>query len=400
MFASAIIFAAAVPLVLANNAPTYSSDVSSTADNSCENYPPLSGAKVPQNGKASNSSYPDDGCGDYSVRFKGDGYCYSLLKKGPCENVLFWITVDPYTYEGICTPRLCGREKVFVGRDGLCHDVYDTKECRGGRRLYYSAYGDPICDCPIGQYPFPSEEDDCVPLFTQGPCPTNQVVSVSSSGKLECFPNTCQLVDRYQDCLLQLVPVKQSRISNDDNGDEYGYCYGLGTRGPCSPSELFGYNIFHCQGECADMDDPRTPYFSSPEENAILDDVFDRAANEPIKTKNNKSNTFLCAQRLSRKRRQGINTFGIFQQTSRIPTSLLNPCQPGGRNGNNFKCANPLVPSRPIRDVSKPVSPAFGCRPNDFLRATGQCGSNRVPASCGPSYKFIKATNQCRPIRF
>jgi hypothetical protein len=99
MFASAIIFAAAVPLVLANNAPTYSSDVSSTADNSCENYPPLSGAKVPQNGKASNSSYPDDGCGDYSVRFKGDGYCYSLLKKGPCENVLFWITVDPYTYE-------------------------------------------------------------------------------------------------------------------------------------------------------------------------------------------------------------------------------------------------------------------------------------------------------------
>jgi hypothetical protein len=91
------------------------------------------------------------------------------------------------------------------------------------------------------------------------------------------------------------------------------------------------------------MDDPTTPYFSSPEENAILDDVFDRAANEPIKTKNNKSNTFLCAQRLSRKRRQGINTFGIFQQTSRIPTSLLNPCQPGGRNGNNFKCANPLV---------------------------------------------------------
>jgi hypothetical protein len=57
---------------------------------------------------------------------------------------------------------------VFVGRDGLCHDILDTKECRGGRRLYYSAYGDPICDCPVGQYPFPSEEDDCVPLFTQG----------------------------------------------------------------------------------------------------------------------------------------------------------------------------------------------------------------------------------------
>jgi hypothetical protein len=102
MFASAIIFAAAVPLVLANNAPTYSSefsDVSSTEDHSCESCPPLNGATVPQNGKPSNSSYPDDGCGDYSVRFKGDGYCYPLLKIGPCENVLFWITVDPYTYE-------------------------------------------------------------------------------------------------------------------------------------------------------------------------------------------------------------------------------------------------------------------------------------------------------------
>jgi hypothetical protein len=57
---------------------------------------------------------------------------------------------------------------VFVGRDGLCHDIDDPKECQGGRRLYYTAYGDPICDCRIGQFPFPQPENDCVPLFTQG----------------------------------------------------------------------------------------------------------------------------------------------------------------------------------------------------------------------------------------
>ena len=57
---------------------------------------------------------------------------------------------------------------MFVGRDGLCHDVDDPLECRGGRRLYYTAYGDPICDCPIGQFPFPRPQDDCVALFTQG----------------------------------------------------------------------------------------------------------------------------------------------------------------------------------------------------------------------------------------
>ena len=169
------------------------------------------------------------------------------------------------------------------------------------------------------------------------------MVSVSSSGELECAPNTCQIVDRYQDFLLQLVPVKQSRVSYDSGEDENGYCYALGTRGPCSPSELFGYNIFRSKGECVDMDDPRTPYFSSPEENAILDDVFERAANEPLKVKNKNSNTFFRAQRISRKRRQGANSFGIFQQPSGIPTSLLNPCQLGNRNGNNFKCSNPLV---------------------------------------------------------
>ena len=70
--------------------------------------------------------------------------------------------------QGLCRPRLCGRRRVFIGRDGLCHDIYDPLECRGGRRLYYTAFGDPICDCPIGQFPFPSAADDCVPLFTRG----------------------------------------------------------------------------------------------------------------------------------------------------------------------------------------------------------------------------------------
>lgn len=50
---------------------------------------------------------PEYGCGDSSVRFK-DGKCYPVLKRGPCRNPYYWITVDPvrltvsntYTYEG------------------------------------------------------------------------------------------------------------------------------------------------------------------------------------------------------------------------------------------------------------------------------------------------------------
>lgn len=71
-------------------------------------------------------------------------------------------------YQGRCTKRRCGRERVFIPRTGLCHDIYDESECTGGRRLYYSPYGDAVCDCPIGEYPFPYPRSDCVALFTQG----------------------------------------------------------------------------------------------------------------------------------------------------------------------------------------------------------------------------------------
>lgn len=40
--------------------------------------------------------------------------------------------------------------------------------CEGGRRLFHTAFGDTVCDCPVGHYPFPGEDDDCVLLFTQG----------------------------------------------------------------------------------------------------------------------------------------------------------------------------------------------------------------------------------------
>ena len=36
----------------------------------------------------------DDGCGDISVRFR-DGICYPVLRRGPCDNPLHWLTVDP-----------------------------------------------------------------------------------------------------------------------------------------------------------------------------------------------------------------------------------------------------------------------------------------------------------------
>ena len=94
--------------------------------------------------------------------------------------------------KGKCSPRLCGRGRVFVGRDGLCHDVDDHNDCRGGRRLFYTAYGDPICDCPRGKFPFPTPQDDCVTIFTQGPCRNGQILTFNSVGALICSRNNCR----------------------------------------------------------------------------------------------------------------------------------------------------------------------------------------------------------------
>ena len=81
---------------------------------------------------------------------------------------MFLLFKKKHGLQAQCTARLCGKGRVFNGEDGLCHDVYDALECRGGRRFYYTAFGDPICDCPIGQVPFPRPSDPCVPLFTRG----------------------------------------------------------------------------------------------------------------------------------------------------------------------------------------------------------------------------------------
>lgn len=94
MFA-AVVFTAAFSLALAINSSTYPSSPGTYYSS----YPTYDVASIPQNGKPSNASFPDDGCGDYAVRFKDDGYCYPVLKKGPCKSALYWVTVDPYTYD-------------------------------------------------------------------------------------------------------------------------------------------------------------------------------------------------------------------------------------------------------------------------------------------------------------
>jgi len=173
---------------------------------------------------------------------------------------------------------------VFVGRTGLCHDDEDPVECIGGRKLFYTAYGDPICDCPPGYFPYPSPRDDCLALFTQGPCRDGLVLSFSSTGEFICALNGQQQTSSSEQEDV-LIGDELSRLLPADDG----LYYPLGSSGPCRPSFLFDYDVFQLNSKCKAVEDG---------DNADQHYLYDQ---------------------------------------------LLNPCRPGIRNGNNFKCSNSFL---------------------------------------------------------
>ncbi|XP_057370196.1 uncharacterized protein LOC130691287 [Daphnia carinata] len=324
-----------------------------------DNQTPINECPMPVFG----NDFPRDGCEDNAVRV-ANGKCFPVLTRGPCENNRHWITIDPITLKGRCTPRLCGRERVLVVRDGLCHDVNDPNECQGGRRLYYTAYGDPICDCPIGQYPFPNPHDNCVPLFTQGPCQNGYVVTIGEQGRLGCTPTKCESIDN-DNLSRQLVPA------ND------GVCYALGSRGPCATtSQLLGYDIFKRRDHCVDILNPSSPYFSWPAQDDFLDSIYNQLHPEYDEFRVSFVYESLTGKNETQQRRQGASTIGAIQFPSTSIGSLLHPCRTGARRGINFKCTNPLVPTLRTMQLLQVVRPGLrtNCEGNAlFVAATGQC---------------------------
>ncbi|XP_045026492.1 uncharacterized protein LOC116919237 isoform X3 [Daphnia magna] len=370
-------------------------DSQQISDNS-NNEAPQPGNQTPTNDLTSpvpGLNFPDDGSGPNSIQFD-DGNSYPLLSRGPCNDTNFWVTVNPVTLKGRCTPKLCEDRRVFVGRTGLCHDINDPLECQGGRRLYYTAYGDPICDCPIGKYPFPNPKDNCVALFSRGPCPAGQVMTISQGGRLFCTPDECPAINGENDSLQQLVP--------NDKGD----CFALGSVGPCSAAQLLGYDIFERQLECVNITDPSSPYFSSSfQERGPIDRVMlDALLLHQFHPDDNDLQFGLIQQAkrgiIKRKiQRQDASTAGIFQLPSSLPDPLLQPCRTGARQGENFKCTNPLISdSSATGQTLPPVNPNFSCPDSTFLQATGQCVDDSRATSCGPSFRFNEATGQCRSV--
>lgn len=240
-------------------------------------------------------------------------------------------------------------------------------------------------------------------------------MTISQGGRLFCTPDECPAINGENDSLQQLVP--------NDKGD----CFALGSVGPCSASQLLGYDIFERQLECVNITDPSSPYFPlSSQEGGLIDRIMLEALMSYQFHPDDNDLHFGLIQQAKRgiiKRkiqRQDATTAGIFQLPSSLPDPLLQPCRTGARQGENFKCTNPLMyvkqlffgtvqiililtlmcrsDSSATGQTLPPVNPNFSCPDSTFLQATGQCVDDSRATSCGPSFRFNEATGQCRSV--
>jgi hypothetical protein len=162
------------------------------------------------------------------------------------------------------------------------------------------------------------------------------VLVITEDGRLNCEPLECKSINGGDDGRFQqLVP------------DEKGTCFALGSGGPCSSTQLLGYDIFNRQLQC--VVDPFSPESSPSQQNELVDGAENRElfSQDYISERIDWIEYLISISLLQRsKLMESIerqDTAGILQLPSSLPDSLLHPCRTGARQGDNFKCANALV---------------------------------------------------------
>ncbi len=159
---------------------------------------------------------------------------------------------------------------------------------------------------------------------------------ITEDGRLNCEPLECKSINGGDDGRFQqLVP------------DEKGTCFALGSGGPCSSTQLLGYDIFNRQLQC--VVDPFSPESSPSQQNELVDGAENRElfSQDYISERIDWIEYLISISLLQRSKLmepiERQDTAGILQLPSSLPDSLLHPCRTGARQGDNFKCANPLV---------------------------------------------------------
>ncbi|XP_047498048.1 uncharacterized protein LOC125045047 [Penaeus chinensis] len=184
---------------------------------------------------------PSDNCKRTEVTL-GHDYCVPLLSTDVCPHK-HWVLFNEEMNTGECVPRLCSKHYVYVQEDQLCHNLNEPDLCPGNRRLYVTASGMAVCDCPEGTFPGP--DDQCYYLYEQAFCYKGNVMQFDNETKtLTCRPDPCRDANKY------LWP---DDLPYAPRGD--GYCYQFNTRGPCKFGERFGFDTDKLEATCVSLEE-------------------------------------------------------------------------------------------------------------------------------------------------
>ncbi|XP_068235987.1 uncharacterized protein [Palaemon carinicauda] len=201
-----------------------------------------------------NSQPIEDGCGSNEAFYLGDRTCYPLLTRGPCS-VGKRIVLSRSNDTGVCAPRFCSPDRIYLPDQELCFDYLDESLCPPGREPRLDAYGDPICQCKFGTFDIPGEpiENSCEPYLARtSRCPYGQVLWSKGYGQgLECLPDPCggaNLRRGHYD--LPFIPLPDGR------------CFQLGSDDVCPPMTWYALALDRMRGVCASLEDVGYEFFS------------------------------------------------------------------------------------------------------------------------------------------
>ncbi|XP_068212718.1 uncharacterized protein [Palaemon carinicauda] len=181
----------------------------------------------------------DDGCERNEVPL-GFDRCAPLLSAEFCP-YKHWVLLNKETGMGECVPRLCSENFVYVEADEMCHDINEPGICPGNRRLYLTASGNAICDCPEGMFPGP--RDTCYFLHEPAYCNKSSVLQFEKSTKsLVCKSDPCGHINK------NLWPDDLPYAPHED-----GYCYQFNELGPCKKGQRFGFDSDKLEAACVSM---------------------------------------------------------------------------------------------------------------------------------------------------
>lgn len=182
----------------------------------------------------------DDGCERYEVPL-GYDKCAPLLSSEFCP-YKHWVLLNKESGMGECVPRLCSEHFVYVEADQMCHDINEHGICPGNRRLYLTASGNAICDCPEGMFPGPQET--CYFLHEPAYCYEGSVLQFDKATKsLVCKPDPCGHINNnlWPDDLPYAPRPKD------------GYCYQFNEQGPCKKGQRFGFDSDKLEATCVSL---------------------------------------------------------------------------------------------------------------------------------------------------